>query len=282
MAVNLNNIRGVDAFDVVATIVRVNIDQLTQVLNGVADQTVSIEDALKRLRSLPFEQLPFATLDHHRAIRCGHPEVIFCPGKTVEHVVEIGRRLAQHGNGVLATRASAEQIAALRETFPNSAISESGRIVLINPTPETPVPEDGKPHVTLIAAGTADLPVAEEAKMTLRAMQVPTQTIFDVGVAGLHRLLNHVPTIQASCAVVVVAGMEGALPSVVGGLVACPVFAAPTSVGYGASMGGLAALLGMLNSCSSSVTVVNIDNGFGAAFSAALVYKQIMRFGPKT
>ena len=153
-----------------------------------------------------------------------------------------------------------------------------GRAVLINPGKEPAAPKAGQPAVAVVCAGTSDLPIAEEATMTLRSMAVPTHRIWDVGVAGVHRLLGHVPTLQQCCAIVCVAGMEGALPSVVGGLVPCPVFAVPTSVGYGASLGGLAAMLGMLNSCSSNVTVVNIDNGFGAAFSAALVYQQISRF----
>jgi len=225
---------------------------------------------------MPFEQLPFATVDHHRALRCGHPEVVFCPGKTVEQVVEIARRLAQNEGRVLATRASAQQIEALRGAFPAASINEAARTVLINPPPEDA--EANGAAVAVVCAGTADLPVAEEAMMTLRSMGVPTRRICDVGVSGVHRLLSHVSSLQQCCAVVVVAGMEGALPSVVGGLVACPVFAVPTSIGYGASLGGLTALLAMLNSCASNVTVVNIDNGFGAAFSAALVYQQIARF----
>lgn len=254
-----------------------NIDHLKELLAGVAGGSTSIEQAMSRLRSLPFEQLPFATVDHHRALRCGHPEVIFCPGKAVDHTVEIARRLAADHGRVLATRASAEQIAALRTAFPEALVAERARVVLINPPPE-PQPKEGEPFITLCCAGTADLPVAEEAQMTLRSMNVPIHRLCDVGVSGVHRLLGHVTTLQQSCAVICVAGMEGALPSVVGGLVACPVFAVPTSVGYGASMGGITAMLAMLNSCASSVTVVNVDNGFGAAFSAALVYQQVLRF----
>jgi NCAIR mutase (PurE)-related protein len=180
---------------------------------------------------------------------------------------------------VLATRASAEQRAALAERFPGAEVNELGRAVLIGGTKNEKrktEEEQGRP-VTVVCAGTSDLPVAEEAALTLRSMGVPAVRINDVGVSGLHRLLPHVPALQRSCAVIVIAGMEGALPSVVGGLVACPVYAVPTSVGYGASLGGLAALLGMLNSCASNISVVNIDNGFGAAYSAGLVWQQVQR-----
>jgi hypothetical protein len=255
----------------------VNVDQLKALLAAVADGKASVETAMARLRALPFESTEFATIDHHRQLRCGHPEVIFCQGKTVEHVVEIARRLAAGGNPVLATRASPEQREAVRRAFPAAVVNELGRIVLIEPAKPQAAADGASPggHVTVVCAGTSDLPVAEEAAMTLRAMSVPIVRVTDVGVAGLHRLLPHVPTLQQSCAVVAIAGMEGALPSVVGGLVSCPVFAVPTSVGYGASMGGLVAMLAMLNSCASNVSVVNVDNGFGAAYSAGLVWKQL-------
>ena len=229
---------------------------------------------MERLRRLPFEQLPFATVDHHRSLRCGHPEVIYCPGKTASQTVDIARRLAENNACVLATRASAEQIVAMRTAFENVEVNEAGRAVLVNP-PAVVEPQPGQVCVALVSAGTADGPVAEEAAMTLRSMRVPVKRLTDVGVSGLHRLLSQLEVLQQACAVIVVAGMEGALPSVVGGLVACPVFAVPTSIGYGASFGGLSALLGMLNSCAANVSVVNIDNGFGAAFSASLVYRQI-------
>jgi hypothetical protein len=256
----------------------VNVDDLKTLLAAVAAGVTPVESALERLRALPFEDLGFATVDHHRQLRCGHPEVIFCQGKTVEHVAGIAERLAARGASVLATRASPEQQAALREKFPAAVVSELGRGVLVNPKPETRNPNEGEARpVTVICAGTADLPVAEEAALTLRSMGVPAVRINDVGVSGLHRLLPHVPTLQRACAVIVIAGMEGALPSVVGGLVACPVYAVPTSVGYGANLGGLAAMLGMLNSCASNVSVVNIDNGFGAAYSAGLVWQQVQK-----
>ena len=254
----------------------VEAEQIKTLLTAVAERQTSVADALARLKRLPFEQLPFATVDHHRSLRCGHPEVIFCPGKTVNETVEIARRLAASGGSVLATRASQEQIASLRSAFPEVTVSEAGRIALVN-APAVVEPQDGQPHVALVSAGTADGPVAEEAAMTLRSMRVPVKRLTDVGVSGLHRLLSQLDALQNACAVIVVAGMEGALPSVVGGLVACPVYAVPTSVGYGASLGGLAALLGMLNSCASNVSVVNIDNGFGGAFSASLVYQVATR-----
>lgn len=252
-----------------------NPKQVKTLLEAVAGGSVSPAEAIERLRRMPFEQLPFATIDHHRSIRCGHPEVIFCPGKTPPQVVEIAQRLAGEGDRVLATRASAEQIAALRAAFPAATVNALGRAVLIG---DAPAAEGAGPQVAVVCAGTADLPVAEEAAILLAATGTPHVRISDVGVAGLHRLLSHVEPLQSCCAAVVIAGMEGALPSVVGGLVACPVFAVPTSIGYGASFHGLAALLAMLNSCASNVTVVNIDNGFGAAYSASLVYQQVKRF----
>ena len=253
-----------------------NDEQVRRLLEEVAARKVGVEDGVARLRSLPFEELGYATVDHHRAVRCGHPEVIFCQGKTIEQLLGIARRLGASGGSVLATRATPEQLAALQSQFPKAIINDSARAALVNAR-EAVCPRDGA--VAVVSAGTADTPAAEEALLTLRSMRVPAHRISDVGVSGLHRLLKHVPTLQNCCAVVVIAGMEGALPSVVGGLVGCPVFAVPTSVGYGASFGGVAALLGMLNSCASNVTVVNIDNGFGAAFAAGLVWQQIERFG---
>jgi pyridinium-3,5-biscarboxylic acid mononucleotide synthase len=255
----------------------VHSDRLRELLTAVSAGDTTVDEALARLKRLPFERLPFATVDHHRALRCGHPEVIYCAGKPTAQVVEIARRLAADGGCVLATRASAEQTAALRQAFgPAASVNEIGRCILVNP-PANPEAREGEPHVALLSAGTSDAPVAEEAATTLRSMRAPVKRLTDVGVSGLHRLLNQLDVLQGACAVIVVAGMEGALPSVVGGLVACPVFAVPTSVGYGASLGGLAALLGMLNSCASNVSVVNIDNGFGAAFSASLVYQQVVK-----
>jgi pyridinium-3,5-biscarboxylic acid mononucleotide synthase len=249
---------------------------LRQLLTDLARGDTSIDNAVQQLRRLPFEQLPMATIDHHRALRCGHPEVIFCQGKTVDQVVQIAQAIRRRGSRVLATRASGEQIAALRQSFDSIHVNELGRAMIIDDQPPEEV-RDAQRYVVLACAGTADLPVAEEAATTLLSMRVPTRRLTDVGVSGLHRLLAQADVLQRACAVIVVAGMEGALPSVVGGLVACPVIAVPTSVGYGANFHGLAALLGMLNSCAASVTTVNIDNGFGAAFVASLIYRQIAR-----
>jgi NCAIR mutase (PurE)-related protein len=253
----------------------VNPEELRSLLSDVATGEASLDSAVARLRAMPFESIGYATVDHHRAVRCGHPEVIFCQGKTTAQVVGIAGKLADRGSGVLATRADDDQRSALAKAFPQAEVTDPGRTVWVPaPRSRTEFPKSQIP-VSLVCAGTSDLPVAEEAAMTLRAMNVPTERITDVGVSGLHRLLAHVPTLQRSCAVIAIAGMEGALPSVVGGLVNCPVFAVPTSVGYGANLGGVAAMLGMLNSCASNVSVVNIDNGFGAAFSAGLVWQQV-------
>ena len=254
-----------------------DVESLKRLLDQVARGQMNVGAAMERLRALPFETLDFATVDHHRALRCGCPEVIFCQGKTTGQVVEIAKRLASRGGKVLATRASCEHREALSREFGERVVAnESGNAILIENLKSQMSDLKLQRHVGpvgVICAGTADLPVAEEAAMTLRAMDVPCERINDVGVSGLHRLLAHVETLQRCCAIVVIAGMEGALPSVVGGLVACAVFAVPTSVGYGASFGGVAALLGMLNSCASNVSVVNIDNGFGAAYSAGMVWK---------
>ncbi len=266
-------------------------NQLRLLLEAVAGGETPVEGALQRLRAMPFEDLGFATVDHHRQLRCGHPEVIFCQGKTVGQVLEIATRLAAGGASVLATRASGEQLEGLKKEFVGAVVSELGRAVWVgnqkseigdsnqisNFKSENFKSENlrSEAYVALVCAGTSDLPVAEEAGMTLLAMGAPCVRINDVGVSGLHRLLPHVPVLQKACAIVAIAGMEGALPSVIGGLVASPVFAVPTSVGYGASMGGMVAMLAMLNSCASNVSVVNIDNGFGGAYSAGLVWQGI-------
>lgn len=251
-------------------------EQLQLLLSDVARGKLSIPNALQRLRSLPFEQLPFATLDHHRSLRCGHAETIFCSGKTTDQVRQIAKKLAANNTPILATRANDEQLTTLQADFPNALIDHPARAALINP-PEQPAPSPTRPPVAVVSAGTSDSPVAAEALITLRSASVPAIPITDVGIAGLHRLLAHVPTLQNCCAIVAIAGMEGALPSVIGGLVSCPVFAVPTSVGYGANLSGLAPLLAMLNSCSSNISVLNIDNGFGAALCASLVHHQILK-----
>lgn len=255
-----------------------DITQLRELLAAVQDGQCKVDDAIEQLRRLPFESLDYAQIDHHRAIRCGHSEVIFCPGKTVQQVLGIASKLTAAGQHVLATRASDQQLEAISRQFANVEVNRIARAALFGET--EPVAEPGAggvPFVAVVSAGTADMPVAEEAIVTLRFMQVPTLRVLDVGVAGLHRILARLDELQKACAVVVVAGMEGALPTVVGGLISAPVFAVPTSVGYGASFGGVAALLGMLNSCASNVSVVNIDNGFGAASCAGKVYQQLAR-----
>ena len=239
---------------------------LRAILEQLAAGKVSPAEAEQSLRHLPFENLGFANLDHHRHLRRGFPEVVFCSGKTTEQVAAIVERFAAVSGHVLGTRASREQYEAARVRVPKLQYHELARVLYLDPTPNEK--HDG---VAVLAAGTSDLPVAEEAALTAELLGHRPHRIYDVGVAGLHRLMHHLPTLQHARAIVVVAGMEGALPSVVGGLVSAPIVAVPTSVGYGASFGGLAALLGMLNSCTPGVTVVNIDNGFGAGYFAASI-----------
>lgn len=240
---------------------------IKRLLEQVKEGQVSVDDALHRLRNLPYEDLGFARIDHHRSLRKGFPEVIYCPGKTIEQIVEITGRIVSSGGTVLATRAEAPVYDALSGSFPRAEYHEMARAVVIRNSLQAEL--TGK--VMVITAGTADLPVAEEAFLTAELMGSRVEKLYDVGVAGIHRLLDHWKQMVEANVIVVVAGMEGALASVVGGLVSCPVVAVPTSVGYGASFGGLAPLLTMLNSCATGVAVVNIDNGFGAGYMAALI-----------
>ncbi len=246
-------------------------EALRGLLESVAAGDKQVDDALDDLRTLPFESLDFATLDHHRALRWGFPEVIFCQGKTNEQVAQIAARLADRSPQVLGTRATPEQFAAAQQEVSDLQYHELARCIWLDRDPKRQRHEG----VVAVAAGTTDLPVLEEALLTLDLMGHSAQKIVDVGVAGLHRLLPHVPTLQEANVVVVAAGMEGALASVVGGLTNAPVVAVPTSVGYGASFGGVAALLSMLNSCASGVATVNIDNGYGAGHMAALINQKI-------
>jgi len=249
-----------------------NEQTIRELLERVARGSQTIDDAVATLRHLPYEPAgDFAKLDHHRALRTGFPETVFCAGKTAEQTAEIFQRLAQRNSRVLGTRASAEQYQATRGLVPEVQFNQLARALYVDREPD----RQRKPGIALVAAGTSDLPVAEECALTLDLMGHAPRRTYDVGVAGLHRLLHHLPEIQKANVVIVVAGMEGALPSVVGGLVSCPVIAVPTSIGYGASFGGLAALLGMLNSCASGVAVVNIDNGYGAACLAARINQRI-------
>ena len=246
--------------------------QIESLLNEVREGRTEVNDALVRLRNMPFEDIGFAKVDHHRALRTGMPEVIFSAGKTPAQVAHIFARMAQHGGNVLATRASAEMFRAVREleTFgaqQRAEYHETARCITLTQSPAAP----GKGVIAVVCAGTSDLPVAEEAAVTARLMGNAVELIADVGVAGIHRLLAQRGSLESARVLIVCAGMEGALPTVVAGLVNAPVLAVPTSVGYGASFGGVAALLSMLNTCSPNVSVVNIDNGFGAACNASLI-----------
>jgi NCAIR mutase (PurE)-related protein len=243
-------------------------ERVRDLLGKVADGSMPIESALVSLSQEPSESLGFATIDHHRALRQGFPEVVYGAGKTTEQLVAIAQRIAERGDGVLVTRVAPESVAPLLEALPGAESNALARTVRVRAT---------EPHATargtvlVVTAGTSDLPVAEEAAVTADAMGCIAERLTDVGVAGIHRLLANGAALERAEAIIVVAGMDGALASVVGGLVRVPVIAVPTSVGYGASFGGIAPLLTMLNSCAAGVTVVNIDNGFGAAVAAARI-----------
>ncbi|HUF28887.1 MAG TPA: nickel pincer cofactor biosynthesis protein LarB [Gemmatimonadaceae bacterium] len=243
-------------------------DRVRALLDQVAAGMLEIDDALAQLAFEPVESLSYASVDHHRALRHGYPEVVFAPGKTVQQVLGITERLAERGDGFLVTRAETEVRAALQERFADAEINELGRTVRL---PGESPPPAGRGTVLIITAGTSDLPVAEEAAVTACALGNTVGRLTDVGVAGIHRLFGQRDALTGAAVIIVVAGMDGALPSVVGGLVSVPVIAVPTSVGYGASFGGISALLAMLNSCASGITVVNIDNGFGAAVAASRI-----------
>ncbi len=246
-------------------------DKLRALLNSVKNQEVSVDDALGSLENLPFEDLGYAKLDHHRTIRKGYPEVVFCQNKTVEQVKNIVEHLSRQ-NMVLATRATADMYEAVRSVLPLARYNETARTITVQKE-DMKISEDNDKHILVISAGTSDMPVAEEAVETATFMGNRVETLYDVGVAGLHRLLNNKKKIDDANVLIVVAGMDGALPSVVGGLVDKPVIAVPTSVGYGASFQGVGPLLTMLSSCAPGITVVNIDNGFGAAYFASLINK---------
>jgi NCAIR mutase (PurE)-related protein len=243
-------------------------DRVLALLRQVAAGQVDIDTALDRLARDPLESLPFATIDHHRALRQGYPEVILGLGKTTEQIIAIAERIAARSEGFLVTRANRDALQALAAGFPGVELNSLARCAYL--APQEPPPE-GKGRILVVTAGTSDLPVAEEAAMTARALGNTVDRLTDVGVAGIHRVLSGAEALARASVVIVVAGMDGALPSVVGGLVSTPVIAVPTSVGYGASFGGVAALLAALNSCASGVTVVNIDNGFGAAVAASRI-----------
>ena len=246
--------------------------QLKLLLKQVRDGQTDLDSALDRLKTLPFEDLGYAKIDHHRCIRNGVPEVIYCEGKTIPQIKGIVERISQHHVNILATRANQDIFDGIQEVVPDSEYHGMARIVVVKPRP---VEKQG--NVAVVCAGTSDLPVAEEAAVTAEVLGNRANRFYDVGVAGIHRLLGVCDELFKASVAIVVAGMEGALASVVGGLVSCPVIAVPTSVGYGASFGGLAALLCMLNSCASGVSVVNIDNGFGAGYQASLINKMAVK-----
>jgi NCAIR mutase (PurE)-related protein len=251
-------------------------EAVLDLLRQLEAHTTTPEAVAERLSALPFEDLGFAKLDHHRSLRSGMPEVVFAAGKTPEQVAAIFARLAASGVSVLATRATPDHFAAVRHTTPQAAFHALARCITLRQQPDAVPPRHATPaRIAVVCAGTSDLPVAEEAAITSdlfgASHGIEITRIADVGVAGMHRLLGHLDALRSASVIVCCAGMEGALPSVVGGLVAVPVIAVPTSVGYGASFGGVAALLGMLNACSPNITVVNIDNGFGAGYIATLI-----------
>jgi hypothetical protein len=245
----------------------VNADAIRKLFEQVRTGKLSPDDAVERLRHLPFEDLGFAKVDHHRALRAGMPEVIFGERKTASQVAQIFARLAKHGGNVLATRATVEQFKAVKKKVPKVEYRELARAIVLQKDKK----KYGKGTIAVVSAGTSDIPIAEEAVTTAEVMGNDVEHFYDVGVAGIHRLLANREALTRARVVIVCAGMEGALPSVVGGLVGVPVIAVPTSVGYGAAFKGLAALLGMMNSCASNVSVVNIDNGFGAGYVASLI-----------
>ena len=244
-------------------------EALRDLLRQVAQGSLSADEAERRIAWAPVQDLCIARIDHHRALRQGYPEVVFGAGKTPEHVLRIVEHLAERGDGFLVTRAAGEAAERVRERFGEVEWNSLARTLYL--APATPFQPSTRGTILVACAGTSDLPVAEEAVVTATALGNPVERLNDVGVAGLHRILGAAEVLDRAAVIIVVAGMEGALPSVVGGLVSVPVIAVPTSVGYGAAFGGLAALLGMLNSCASGVTVVNIDNGFGAAFAASRI-----------
>jgi len=243
--------------------------RLKKLLEALAGGSITPDDAVKRLRDLPFEDLGFAKVDHHRDLRKGYPETIFAEGKTPEQVLTIVTRMREHGSNVLVTRCSSEVVEAILSAHPDAVHHEVARAITITVEPL----EQREGYAAVVCAGTSDMPVAEEAAVTCESMGTTVKRVYDVGIAGLHRLLEQRAVLESADVLVVCAGMEGALPSVVAGLMEQPVIAVPTSVGYGASFGGIAALLSMLNSCATGVAVVNIDNGFGAGVLATMIHR---------
>lgn len=253
-----------------------NAESLRRLLEEVREGGLTIEQALERLRDLPYEDLDFARLDHHRALRTGFPEAVYCAGKTPDQVAMIFERLVARHPRVIGTRAGEDAALAVRARLPDARYHPLARLITVDRTPAPEETEAARPggRIVVCAAGTSDLPVAEEAALTAEFLGSPVTRLWDVGVAGLHRLLEHRAVLGEAGAIIAVAGMEGALAGIVAGLAPAPVIAVPTSVGYGASFGGLAALLTMINSCAPGVAVVNIDNGFGAGHIAHLIARK--------
>jgi NCAIR mutase (PurE)-related protein len=248
-----------------------DIREIKSLLHNLKNGDIDIDDVMERLKHLPFEEIGCATLDHHRGLRQGFPEVILGEGKSIGQLEKIIAAMLDKGNNILATRLDEEKAVRIRQGFPTALYHGDARCLTIE---QNPVEMTGKGKILVVSAGTSDIPVAAEALVTARMMGNEVEHLFDVGVAGIHRLLARRELLLSAAVIIVVAGMEGALPSVVAGMVGKPVIGVPTSVGYGASFGGIAALLGMLNSCAAGVTVVNIDNGFGAAYAASLINRE--------
>jgi hypothetical protein len=244
-------------------------EAITEILNSVSDGSLSVEDALEKLKTLPYKDLGHTKVDNHRELRTGYPEVIFCEGKTVEQVQNIMEYMATRKVNILGTRATREKYEAVKKSLPAAKYNDLAKTITI----ELEKKKVTKSYIAILTAGTSDIPVAEEAAITAEIFGNKVERFFDVGVAGIHRLYDNLEKIRKARVIVVIAGMEGALPSIVGGLVDKPIIAVPTSVGYGANFKGLSALLGMLTSCSAGITVVNIDNGFGAGYMASMINK---------
>lgn len=246
------------------------VKELENLLKDIKSGSISVEGALEKLKTFPYTDLGYARIDHHREVRTGYPEIVYCSGKTIDQVTGIFRAMAEKENNIIGTRASEEMFQSVRSILPDAVYFAEARIISFRK--KRPDPSDNT--IAVITAGTSDIPVAEEAAVTAELLGNRVIRIYDAGVAGIHRLVDKLPEIRKCGVIIVIAGMEGALASVVGGLVDKPVIAVPTSVGYGASFGGISALLAMLTSCSAGVTVVNIDNGFGAGFSASMINRK--------
>ncbi|MFN8209267.1 MAG: nickel pincer cofactor biosynthesis protein LarB [Bacteroidales bacterium] len=245
-------------------------DEIKKLLEDVQQGKLAASDAYEQLKELPYKDLGFAKIDNHRELRTGYPEVVFCQGKTVEQVRQILGFMKTHGNNILATRVSEEMYHAIKGDIPEAVYNPVARTITVKVREYEHIPET---YIAIVTAGTSDIPVSEEAAVTAEIFGNRVERLFDVGVAGIHRLYDNLPRIRGARVVIVIAGMEGALPSIVGGLVDKPIIAVPTSIGYGANFGGLSALLGMLTSCTAGISVVNIDNGFGAGYLASKINK---------